>query len=111
VDGFFHCDARTGFCWRCSGLIREKTTKGLDMFKSKNNMTEVPSKGFKRSLLAVSIMALGMPAFAQTAQTENLEEVVVTGMRTSINNAQEIKRAADTVKDVITAADIGAFFQ
>jgi iron complex outermembrane receptor protein len=78
------------------------------MFKSKNNMTEVPSKGFKRSLLAVSIMALGMPAFAQTAQTENLEEVVVTGMRTSINNAQEIKRAADTVKDVITAADIGA---
>lgn len=79
------------------------------MFKSKNNMTEMSSKGFKKSLLAVSIMALSVPTFAQTAQqAENLEEVVVTGMRTSINSAQEIKRNADTVKDVITAADIGA---
>ncbi|MEN0035660.1 MAG: TonB-dependent receptor [Cellvibrio sp.] len=79
------------------------------MFKSKNNMTEMSGKGFKKSLLAVSIMALSVPTFAQTApQSENLEEVVVTGMRTSINSAQEIKRNADTVKDVITAADIGA---
>lgn len=93
---------------RFNRFKREKTTKGLDMFKSKNNMTEMSSKGFKRSLLAVSIMALSVPSFAQAPQAENLEEVVVTGMRTSINSAQEIKRNADTVKDVITAADIGA---
>lgn len=79
------------------------------MFTSKNNMTETSSKRFKRSLLAVSIMALSVPSFAQTAaQDENLEEVVVTGMRSSLNTAQELKRNADTVKDVITASDIGA---
>lgn len=64
---------------------------------------------FKRSLLAMSIMTLGMPslALAQAAATE-VDEVVVTGMKNSINTAQELKRNADTVKDVITAADIGA---
>ena len=79
------------------------------MFKSKNNVTEMRSKGFKKSLLAVSIMALSVPTFAQTAPAEeNLEEVVVTGMKNSINSAQELKRNADTVVDVITASDIGA---
>ena len=64
---------------------------------------------FKRSLLAMSIMALGAPslALAQTNAAEP-EEIVVTGMRNSINTAQDLKRNADTVKDVITAADIGA---
>jgi len=64
---------------------------------------------FKRSLLAMSIMALATPSLvlAETATAE-VEEVVITGMRNSINSAQEIKRNADTVKDVITAADIGA---
>lgn len=80
------------------------------MFKSKNNMTEMSGKRFKKSLLAVSIVALSVPTFAQTAapQDENLEEIVVTGMRSSLNTAQELKRNADTVKDVITASDIGA---
>ncbi len=80
------------------------------MFTRKNNMAEMSSKGFKRSLLAISIMALSVPSFAQTAasQDEDLEEVVVTGMRSSLNTAQELKRNADTVKDVITATDIGA---
>jgi TonB-dependent receptor len=91
-------------------LIREKTTKGLDMFTSKNNMTEMSGKRFKKSLLAVSIMALSVSSYAQTAapQDADLEEVVVTGMRSNLNTAQELKRNADTVKDVITSADIGA---
>lgn len=38
-----------------------------------------------------------------------LEEIVVTGLRSSIQTAQDLKRDADTVKDVITATDIGAF--
>ncbi|WP_052417616.1 TonB-dependent receptor [Cellvibrio mixtus] len=80
------------------------------MFTSKNKMTEMSGRGFKRSLLAVSIMALSVPSFAQTANNsgDTLDEVVVTGMKTSINSAQELKRSADTVKDVITATDIGA---
>lgn len=88
---------------------REKT-KGLDMFTSKNKMTDMSGKRFKKSLLAVSIMALGVPAFAQTDNKadENLEEVVVTGQKASISSAQDLKRNADTVKDVITASDIGS---
>jgi iron complex outermembrane recepter protein len=68
------------------------------------------SKRFKKSLLAVSIMALSVPSFAQTdkATDENMEEVVVTGMRNSIATAQDLKRNADTVVDAITASDIGA---
>lgn len=69
----------------------------------------MPSKSFKKSLLAVSIIAMSVPSFAQTpSQDESLEEVVVTGMRSSLNTAQELKRNADTVKDVITSTDIGA---
>jgi len=36
------------------------------------------------------------------------EEIVVTGIRQSLANAQNIKRNADTVVDAITAQDIGA---
>jgi iron complex outermembrane recepter protein len=63
---------------------------------------------FKRSLLAMSIMALSTPSFSQVAnEGEGLEEIVVLGMKTSLENAQDIKREAATVKDVITASDIG----
>ncbi|HTF97280.1 MAG TPA: TonB-dependent receptor [Cellvibrio sp.] len=81
------------------------------MFTSKNKMTSMPGKGFKKSLLAISVMAMSVPSFAQTNDNkadENLEEVVVTGMKNSIESAQELKRNADTVVDVITASDIGA---
>src|SRR3712207_5769843 len=36
------------------------------------------------------------------------DEIVVTGIRQSLANAQNIKRNADTVVDAITAEDIGA---
>src|SRR5690606_17247634 len=60
--------------------------------------------------LAVCAVATGMTGGAALAQQEpeQLEEIVVRGMRVSIENAQDIKRFADTVKDVITASDIGA---
>lgn len=72
--------------------------------------TQIPSQRFKKSLLAVSIVAMSTPVLAQTDNTsdEAMEEVVVVGMRNSINSAQELKRNADTVKDIITASDIGA---
>lgn len=45
-----------------------------------------------------------------SAQSEEsrLEEVEVIGMKDNLMTAQELKRQANTVKDVITAADIGA---
>lgn len=72
-------------------------------------------KRFKRSLLALCVMAASMPALAQDpdqdAQTtdESVEEVVVTGMRSSLESAQELKRNAGTVVESITAKDLGSF--
>lgn len=62
------------------------------------------------------------PALAQTADTtatgsedqnksdtkDGGNEIVVTGYRASLQNAQSIKKKSDTVVDVITAEDIGA---
>lgn len=66
---------------------------------------------FKKSMLAMCIMALSAPSFAQEATEEkdvNVEEVVVTGMRSDLQNAQEIKRNSDTFVDAISADDIGS---
>jgi TonB-dependent receptor len=47
------------------------------------------------------------PAFAQ--QTQELEEIVVTGLRGSLMQSMEIKRDAIGVVDAISAEDIGKF--
>ena len=44
----------------------------------------------------------------QTAAADDEGEIIVTGIRESLRNAQNIKRDADTVVDAITAQDIGA---
>jgi iron complex outermembrane receptor protein len=66
---------------------------------------------FKKSTLAVCIAALtAAQAYGQDT-AENpvaLEEVVVYGMKQSLENAQDIKRQSSIVQDVITASDIGA---
>ncbi|HEY4368911.1 MAG TPA: TonB-dependent receptor [Steroidobacteraceae bacterium] len=52
------------------------------------------------------------PAFAQEAKdvkSDQLEEVVVTGMRQSLKTAMETKRDAAGVVDAINAEDIGKF--
>jgi TonB-dependent receptor len=43
-----------------------------------------------------------------TTQVANGDEIVITGIRQSLANSQNIKRNADTVVDAITAQDIGA---
>src|SRR5690606_26532070 len=66
---------------------------------------------FKKNLLnlAVCSAVVGLaPAAVFAQQEEAVDEMVVTGMRGSIESAQDLKRYADTVKDVITATDIGA---
>ncbi|BBN81188.1 TonB-dependent receptor [Pseudoalteromonas sp. A25] len=78
----------------------------------------------KRTKLSIAIASamMGISPFLLTAQelssndsdvnagenNEKVEVIEVTGIRGSINSAQNIKRYADTVKDVITASDIGA---
>lgn len=82
----------------------------------KNQKTEQQSIQFKRSMLAMCIMALTAPAFAQDQTTndsaetgEEVEELVVTGMRQALGSAQEIKRQSATIVESITAEDMGSF--
>ena len=94
-----------------------------------------PSNGcthFTRLLQGASATALCVAAFAGAAQAQTLaangqqkpvvtnqvdsaqdgaktaDDIVVTGIRQSLANAQNIKRNSDTVEDVISATDIGA---
>lgn len=81
------------------------------------------------SALALCGLAAASPAYAQTQSAGDVQgaastaeapetevqdsapagdEIVVTGIRQSLRNAQNIKRNADTVVDAITAEDIGA---
>jgi len=62
-----------------------------------------------KKLLSLAICsATGLAPTLVVAQDQQVEEIVVQGMRSSIESAQDLKRTADTVKDVITASDIGA---
>ena len=73
---------------------------------------------FKKTMLALCVGAAIQPtAWSQTEDTQNeqtdavqevLEEVTVYGVRLSLQNAQDIKRNADTHVDAISAADITA---
>ena len=80
-------------------------------YKNRNRGEAFKSVRFKRSMLAMCVMALSAPSFAQDApkKDETVEEVVVTGMKEALGSAQENKRNADTVIESITAKDLGAF--
>jgi outer membrane receptor protein involved in Fe transport len=52
--------------------------------------------------------AVAQSTGVETAAAEDDEAIVVTGIRQSLANAQNIKRNSDTVVDAITASDIGA---
>ncbi len=62
------------------------------------------SHRFRRSALALCVMASA--SYAQEEVVE--EEVVVHGIRQSLESAQDLKRNAATVVDVVTAADINS---
>jgi len=82
------------------------------------------NSGIKRARLSLAISAalLGLAPLVVLAQTspendsdvivqnndEPVEVIEVKGFRGSLNSAQNLKRYADTVKDLITASDIGA---
>lgn len=66
--------------------------------------------GIAASALATALV-FSTPALAQDsapeAETEAKDEIVVTGIRASLERAADIKREADQVLDVITAEDVG----
>ena len=67
------------------------------------------------SALAMGLLFAGHATYAQDqalpaeeAAAEDDNSIIVTGIRQSLANAQNIKRDSDTVVDAITAEDIGA---
>jgi iron complex outermembrane receptor protein len=63
---------------------------------------------FKKTVLASAILA-AMVAQPGYAQEEQLEEVTVTGIRSSLTKALDIKRDSTQIIDAIVAEDIGKF--
>lgn len=62
------------------------------------------------SLIALSSFAIPQGAQAQDAAVENAEaDIVVTGVRASLDRAIDIKRNSNGVVDAISAEDIGKF--
>jgi TonB-dependent receptor len=64
------------------------------------------------SVSAVAALSLSVPVIAQQAppadtRTEELEEVIVTGVRESLSQGLEVKREATQVVESIVAEDIG----
>lgn len=78
-------------------------------YDKQQQLNKTPSAPlFKKSLLAMCIVALNAPAYAQETDEAPVEEVVVYGIKQSLENAQEMKRNSATVTDVITASEIGS---
>lgn len=63
---------------------------------------------FKKTVLASAVLA-AMVAQPGYAQEDQLEEVVVTGIRSSLTKALDIKRDSTQIVDAIVAEDIGKF--
>ena len=75
------------------------------------NEVSEPKSGFRQTAISVAIssaIAIGAPGVSY-AQESALEEIVVTGIRGSLERAQDIKRAATGVVDSIAAEDLGKF--
>lgn len=67
---------------------------------------------YRKSVLSAAIVTcLSFSAHAQDAgkETTDLDRVVVTGIRASLQQSLETKRNADAIVDVITAEDVGKF--
>lgn len=78
-------------------------------YKKRNQGEAFKSVRFKRSMLAMCVMALSAPSLAQDAPKEDgVEEVIITGQRANLQSAQEIKKNASTFVDSISSEDIGS---
>ncbi|AFV00793.1 TonB-dependent receptor [Simiduia agarivorans] len=62
---------------------------------------------YPRTLLAIAVASASFGAVAQDEGMDQLEEVVVTGIRGSLERSMDMKRDAQGVVDAISAEDIG----
>ena len=81
--------------------------KAFESASSRRFLTLSTASGLALStMIAAPAMAQDAGADEPAAEEENV--IVVTGFRASLENAQNIKRDADTFVDAVTAEDIGA---
>ena len=59
------------------------------------------------SVSALALMSTG--AYAQDQEATTVDEVIVTGLRASLQQSLQTKRNADGIVDVVTAEDVGKF--
>ena len=63
----------------------------------------------KYLLSLLVVLSLSIFVQAQDSEEEEVEEVVVTGIKSSLKDAIEIKRKNVGVVDALTAEDLGKF--
>ena len=76
---------------------------------SKNSKNLKVSKVNNLLLLGVSSIAFSVGASATAQEANDSDDIVVTGIRSSLQRAQDTKRNADGIVDAISAEDIGKF--
>lgn len=67
------------------------------------------SRSAMLGMLVCGAMIAPGTTYAQSDELETLEEIVVTGYRSSLERATDLKRNSDGVVDAISAEDIGVF--
>jgi TonB-dependent receptor len=92
--------------------VAEQSTKGISqglLFNGLRRSLRAGGSLFTIGLLLASATAHAQDTAATTdADTDDGDEIIVTGIRAALANSQDIKRNADTVIDSITASDISA---
>src|SRR5690606_20389301 len=66
---------------------------------------------FKKKLLATTVASLAASSFTfpAFAQSESVEEILVTGIRGSLIRSMDVKRESSGVVDAISSEDMGKF--
>lgn len=84
---------------------------GVDHPKSWNQegIMNFNKRALYRSVSAITMLGMAATAQAQVDDDEEFEEIVVTGIKSSLRQAIQTKRDSDALIDAINAEDIGKF--
>jgi TonB-dependent receptor len=101
------------FRGECVGVIRVNSTSstGKQFLTIIKESSMYKTQSFKKKMLVTAVASAAMASFAAPsfAQDEAVEEVVVTGIRASLERAMDVKRNSAGVVDAINAEDMGKF--
>jgi iron complex outermembrane receptor protein len=84
-----------------------KTSKKLKQAAAATGATRTAKAGWAVFLMATAGVATAAPAEGDAKAEEEVETVVVTGVRAAIESAIALKKEADTIVEAVSAEDIG----